>query len=79
MASKESMESPARRQVDQDLENGEGWKKNIFNKKSFLKMCEINNLEFCNSLKLRKQSLFSKIKIIKNDFLFNNILIKNKN
>lgn len=52
---------------------------NIFNKKSFLKMCEINNLEFCNSLKLRKQSLFSKIKIIKNDFLFNNILIKNKN
>ena len=52
---------------------------NIFNKKSFLKMCEINNLQLCNSLKFKNQSLFSKIKIIKNDFLFNNILLENKN
>ncbi len=52
---------------------------NIFNKRSFLKMCEINNLEYCISLKFQNQSLFSKIKIIKNNFLFNNILLKNKN
>ena len=52
---------------------------NIFNKKSFLKMCKTNNLELCNSLKFKKQSLFSRLKIIKNDFLFNNILLKNKN
>lgn len=52
---------------------------NIFNKKSFLKMCKINNLKPCNYLKFKNQSLFSKIKIFKNSLIFNNILIKNKN
>ena len=42
-------------------------------------MCEINNLQLCNSLKFKNQSLFSKIKIVKNDFFFNNILLENKN
>ena len=42
---------------------------NIINKKSFLKMCEINNLQLCNSLKFKNQSLFSKVKILKIIFI----------
>jgi cyclopropane fatty-acyl-phospholipid synthase-like methyltransferase len=51
---------------------------NIMNKKSVLKMCEISDLEFCNSLKFKNQNFISKIKILKNDFIFNNILVRNK-
>lgn len=51
---------------------------NIINKKSFLKICEMSDLEFCNSLKFKNQNFISKIKIFKNDLIFSNILVRNK-
>lgn len=51
---------------------------NIFNKKCFYEICNILDLEICNYLKIKNQNFFTKLKVIKNDFIFNNILIKNK-
>ncbi len=50
---------------------------NIINRKSFVQMSKILKLDICNSLKFKNQSIFSKLKILKNDFKFNNILLKN--
>ena len=51
---------------------------NIISKKSFLKMCKFVNLEFSNELMLKNQNFITKIKMLKNDFVFNNALLKNK-
>lgn len=49
---------------------------NIIKKKSFIHMSKILNLKICNSLKFNNQSFISKIKAIKNNLIFNNILLQ---
>jgi len=51
---------------------------NIINKKCFLEMSRVTNLEFCNLLKFKNQKISSKIKMFKNDLIFNNVLLKSK-
>jgi len=46
---------------------------NLINKKSFLKMCKKINLNIYNPM--RNQKLRSKIKILKNNFIFNNVIL----
>ena len=41
-------------------------------------MSKIANLEFCNLLKFKDQKIPSKIKMLKNDLIFNNVLLKPK-
>ena len=50
---------------------------NIINKKSFIQMSKNLQINICNPLKFKNQNIFSKLKIIKNNFKFNNILLKN--
>lgn len=49
---------------------------NIINKNSFIQMCKILKIDICNSLKLKNQNIFSQLKILKNELLFNNILLR---
>lgn len=51
---------------------------NIINRRCFLEMSRITNLEFCNLLKFKDQKISSKIKMLKNDLIFNNVLLKSK-
>ena len=41
-------------------------------------MSRLTNLEFCNLLKFKNQKISSKIKMLKNDLIFNNVLLKAK-
>jgi len=51
---------------------------NLINKKSFLKLCKKINLNIYNPLRIQNQKLKSKIKMLKNSFIFNSvILLKN--
>ena len=51
---------------------------NIINKKCFLEMSRKADLEFCNLLKFKNQKISSKIKMLKNDLIFNNVLLKTR-
>ena len=49
---------------------------NMLNKKSFLKMCQIANLNIHHPLKIKKQKFTSKIKLLKNYLIFNFVILK---
>jgi len=49
---------------------------NMLNKKSFLKMCQIANLNIHHPLKIKNQKFTSKIKLLKNYLIFNFVILK---